>query len=66
MTSSVPMNGSRSAFFKDAAAMESEAFFRKWFPDTIIIKCYRFIRHTLMRLHLYRPIKRMAKKILGR
>ena len=61
---SVPCNADRNQFFSDAARMEEEALFKKWFPDTIKVKMERFVRHTSEKLGIYAAIKKFAKKIL--
>jgi len=66
LVSSVPSNPARAQFFKDLNEMEAGAFFKKWFPDSFKVKTERFIRHSTERLGIYRPLKRLARKILGK
>lgn len=66
MTSSVPINPKRTAFFEDASSMESKEFFDRWFPDGMKVKAQRFGRHALEKLGIYRPVKRFVKKLLGK
>ena len=60
------MNPRRKEFFEDARSMEEEAFFKKYFPDSMKVKAERLIRHSSEKLGIYRFVKRTAKKILGK
>lgn len=66
MFHSVSMNPRRKQFFADARSMEEEAFFKKYFPDSVKVKVERLIRHSSEKLGIYRFVKRTAKKILGK
>ncbi len=63
---STTYNHKREEFFKDANELEPRKFFRKWAPDTLKVKFERFVRHTTEKLGLYRPIKKLVRRILGK
>lgn len=58
MFHSVPMNPKREAFFHDLSTMDSQAFFKKWFPTTWKVRINSFIRITCHRLGIYTIAKR--------
>lgn len=64
MINSVPGNPERAHFFADAAVMNNNDFFNKWFPDTLKVKAERFVRRTTEKLGIYASVKRLAKKLL--
>ena len=64
MLHSVEVNERRTQFFKDLNEMKEEEFFKKWFPDTIKVKAERIVRVTMAKTGVYKPIKKLAKKIL--
>lgn len=63
MTSSVPMNPRRDAFFSDSHAMDSKSFFEKYFPDTAKIKLERIGRKVYIRLGVYKSMLRLVQKV---
>ena len=60
---SVHGNPKREQFFKDAAIMNGDELFKKWFPNNLKIRIKRFTRKTLEKIGIYRPVKRFVKKI---
>ena len=61
---SVHGNPKREQFFEDAAIMNGDELFKKWFPNNLKIRIKRFTRKTLEKIGIYRPVKRFVKKIL--
>lgn len=53
MFHSVPNNPKREAFFNDLDTMESETFFKKWFPITWKVRLNSFVRITCHKLGIY-------------
>lgn len=60
----VPKN--RDEFFRDLENLEEDDFWRKWFPNTIKVRLEKNIRVGLVKTGLYKKIKNLAKKILGK
>ena len=46
--------------------MNNKDFFEKWFPDSLKVKLERCIRIFLAKTGIYKEIKKIAKKVLGR
>ncbi len=59
-------NINREQFFKDVNGMESNQLFKKWFPINVKVRTMKFIRVSLEKLGIYRPVKRFAKRIIGK
>ncbi len=66
LVKSVPLNPYRKQFFEDANRMGNKEFFESYFPSTLRIKSEYLIRTCSVKLGIYQPIKRIAKKILKR
>lgn len=64
MFHSVSGNPRREEFFEDAACMESQALFNKYFPMTAKVKLERTARLFCYRTGIYAVAKRAARKIL--
>ncbi len=64
MTNSVNLPEKRKDFFADINKLDEEAFFKKYFPDSLKVKVERFIRITLIKTGIYKKVKTLAKKIL--
>lgn len=63
---SVKWNNQRDVFLNDLSSTETKQFFKKWFPMNFKVRFMRFVRKSLEALGIYRPVKRTAKKILGK
>lgn len=64
MYHSVGGNPRREEFFEDAACMEAQALFDKYFPLSLRARAERAVRHLCYRAGIYAPAKRVARKIL--
>lgn len=64
MFHSVPISENRSHFMEDAASMEGQKLFEKWFPETMKVKMERTIRVALIKSGIYAPAKRFAKALM--
>lgn len=64
MFHSVNGNPRREEFFEDAACMEAQALFNKYFPMTAKVKLERTARLFCYRTGIYAVAKRAARKIL--
>ncbi len=63
---SVPYNQNRTAFFADCNTMHTDDLFAKWFPDSVKVKLERNVRLITEKLGIYRIVKRVVRKILGK
>lgn len=63
---SVKPNVKREEFFRDLQVMNFEDVINKWFPDTWRVKFERFIRVSFERIGLYRPTKRLVRRLMGK
>jgi ferredoxin len=59
MFCSVPQNPKRAMFFKDFEEMDSEFFFKKWFPINFEVRINSFARLLCHRLGIYMLAKRL-------
>lgn len=66
LTHSVELNPNRKEFFEDFLRMETKEVFEKWFPDTIKVRIERVGRYACERMGIYRIVKRIARKMLGK
>lgn len=66
MSYSVNHNYKRENFFKDINNIQESEFFRTYFPITMRVKCESFIRKFLAKTGMYKVVKLIAKKLLGR
>ena len=64
MYNSVSMNSKRKEFFKDINNMEEEAFFNKYFPNSLKVRTEKVIRKNLAKTKIYKTTKKAIKKIL--
>ena len=64
MFHSVNGNPRREEFFEDAACMEAESFFNKYFPSSARVRLERTARRVCYRTGVYGVAKRVARKIL--
>lgn len=62
MTNAIPQNQNRKMFFNDLNILDEDALFRKWFPESIMVRIKRLLRQMLIESGLYRN----AKEILWR
>lgn len=62
----VSNNNRRADFFSDCLNMKEKEFFEKWLPMTGKVKVERMIRSICEKLGIYRPVKRLARKVLGK
>ena len=63
MFHSVPIPKNRKGFMEDAAAMEGQVLFEKWFPETVGVKLKRNARIIAFRLGIYGLIKKVYAKL---
>lgn len=63
MFNSVKYNDRRPEFMKDASLLDSEHFFRKYFPNTMKVKSERMIRMVCYKLGIYSIVKKAYVKI---
>lgn len=66
LVNTVRENPSRNDFFIDLGKMEFDELVEKWFPDSLKVKSERFIRENFEKLGIYRPTKRVVRKLLGK
>ena len=66
MLCSVQLNTDRDKFFKDLNEMDEKKFFETWFPDSIKVKLERVIRISMVKTGVYKNVKKIAKKVLGK
>ncbi len=66
LVKSVKVNVQREAFFRDLQVMNFKDIINKWFPDTLRVKFERFIRVSFERIGLYRPTKRLVRRLMGK
>lgn len=64
MTNSVKVPSNRKNFFKDIDKMDDMMFFNKYFSNGIKTKVKKSIRVGLAKTNIYKPVKKMAKKLL--
>lgn len=57
-------NNNREKFFTDIHTMQEKEFFKKYFPNTIKVKCEKTIRRILMKTGLNDKVKNTIKKII--
>lgn len=63
---SVCANPKREAFFADLNRLTIEELFKKYFPDSIRVKCERMARRACYKLGIYNVAKKAVKKIVQR
>lgn len=61
---SVESNLKREEFFKDANRMGGEALFRKYFPETIMVKIERTVRIVCYKTGIYSRMKKLYKRLI--
>ncbi len=66
MLKSVPYNPKREEFFSDCEHMEMNEMVEKWFLDTLSVRIERWGILITERLGIYRMVKRIVRKILGK
>ena len=66
MSYSVKLPLKREKFFKDVVNLEDKELIEKYFPENLKTKTKRIIRIALAKTKLYKPVKRLAKKFLGK
>ena len=66
MYSSVNYPSKRNKFFEDINKLLERDFFEKYFPNNLKAKTEKSIRVILVKTGLYKRIKVLAKKILGK
>lgn len=64
MNNSVNVPSNRKNFFYDINKLDEKTFFCKYFPNGIKTKIKKCIRVGLAKTNIYKPVKRIAKKIL--
>ena len=64
MKESPVTNNNREKFFTDIHTMQEKEFFKKYFPNTIKVKCEKTIRRILMKTGLNDKVKNTIKKII--
>lgn len=66
MYNSVSFPSKREVFFEDINKLEEKEFFKKYFPNTLKTRLEKYIRIILAKTGLYKKIKSVAKRILGK
>ncbi len=66
MFNSIKYNSKRKEFFDDLNNEEFDSVISKYFPNTIKCKLEKYIRITLIKIGLYKPIIKLGKKIRKR
>ena len=64
MTNSVNVPSNRKNFFYDINKLDEKTFFCEYFPNGIKTKIKKCIRVGLAKTNIYKPVKKIAKKIL--
>ena len=64
LTRSTSYNPKRTDFFDDLLKLNPDTLFNKWAPKTLRTRMEKIIRVLTIKLHIYIPIKKLARRIL--